>query len=803
MKSLFIFICFLLVHTTGRSQNLPAQKEAGTLKGKVIDKKTQEALIGATIFVHELKTGAVTDINGNYSISRLPVGKFLIEVKYTSYAAKIEEVYIEGEKTVNFEMEQSVAELREIVVTGVSSATQSNLNPVATTIVGKAALLENASTNIIDAVSHKPGISQVSSGASVSKPNIRGLGYNRVVTLYNGVRQEGQQWGDEHGIEIDEMSIDRVEIIKGPGSLMYGSDAIAGVLNMITTHPLPEGTIAGNILANYQTNNNLTGYSVTNSGNIKGVNWNMRFSEKSAENYQNKYDGFVFNSGFKEWNVNGYVGINRKWGYSQIHFTSFNQTLGIIDGARDSSGAFTKSVNDSESVRVTSSDLKNYTSGTPFQKISHQRLFINNQFILGRSRLSFNVGYQLNQRQEFGNPQKPDEYGLYFFLPTWNYDAKFFLPEFKGWKTSFGTSGMFQQNVNKGSEYIIPDYNLFDAGGFFFAQKQSGKLFYSGGFRYDTRKIISQALLLDISGNPASFGSPRFLGFSKFYQNYSASAGMSYQANKKVTFKLNLARGYRAPNISELASNGIHEGSNRFETGNRTLNPETSFQIDLGLEYNSDHITIELNSFNNNIQNYIYASRLPSYTFMYDPNDLIPMYKFIQGTANLYGGEISVDVHPHPWDWLHFENSFSIVKGELLNQPDSSKYLPFIPAPRIQSELRANFRKKGNYLRNMFAKIEFEYYFNQDEYLKENHSETATPSYMLLHAGIGSDIISKKGRKLFSVYFTANNLLDEAYQNHLSRLKYLPANLSTGRTGVFNMGRNFSMKLLIPFDFKK
>jgi iron complex outermembrane receptor protein len=161
---------------------------------------------------------------------------------------------------------------------------------------------------------------------------VRGLGYNRVVTLNNGARQEGQQWGDEHGVEVDEFSIDRAEIIKGPGSLLYGSDAMAGVINFVAPDPVEEGHITGEATASYQTNNQQQGYSLENAGNLKGLNWLLRGSRKLAGSYQNRYDGRVYNSGFGEWDANGYLGLNKRWGYSHFTFSSFNQEVGLRKG---------------------------------------------------------------------------------------------------------------------------------------------------------------------------------------------------------------------------------------------------------------------------------------------------------------------------------------------------------------------------------------------------------------------------------------------------------------------------------------
>ena len=141
-------------------------------------------------------------------------------------------------------------------------------------------IVTNLSSNIIDAIANVPGVSALTTGPNVSKPFIRGLGYNRVLTLYDGVRQEGQQWEDEHGIEIDEYGIDRIEVIKGPASLSYGSDALSGVVNLIPTQSAPDGKIIGDVLAEYQSNNGMFGGSAMLSGSRKGFEWIGRISHK-------------------------------------------------------------------------------------------------------------------------------------------------------------------------------------------------------------------------------------------------------------------------------------------------------------------------------------------------------------------------------------------------------------------------------------------------------------------------------------------------------------------------------------------
>jgi iron complex outermembrane receptor protein len=255
-----------------------------------------------------------------------------------------------------------------------------------------------------------------------------------------------------------------------------------------------------------------------------------------------------------------------------------------------------------------------------------------------------------------------------------------------------------------------------------------------------------------------------------------------------------------------LASNGRHEGTLRFEIGNPDLKPETSLQLDAGLILDTDHINLELTGFTNSIQHYIFPEKLQSVfggDSISNEEEPVPTYKFTQGNSRLYGGEISIDIHPHPLDWLHFENSFSYVRGIQLNQPDTTKNLPFIPAPRLQSEIRINFSPKSALVKNWFARVEMEHTFAQNNFFAANGTETATPNYTLFNLGAGIAVPNSKKATLFSLYITANNIFDVAYQSHLSRLKYAAVNEATGRIGVFNMGRNISFKVEVPLSFKK
>ena len=463
-----------------------------SLSGKITDQKTGETLPGVSVYLPDLKTGAVTNQDGYYSIENLPDNRVLIQVSFIGYQTIVAYVDLSKQRIKDFTIQLSVKEMHDLVVTGMSKATERNRTPVSISSISHTDLIQRASTNIIDAISTQAGVSQITTGAGISKPVIRGLGYNRVVVVNDGIRQEGQQWGDEHGIEIDENAVNNVEILKGPASLAFGSDAMAGVVNMMSYPTLPSGKINGSLSANYQSNNGLYNLSGNVAGNIKGLSWDVRYSNKAAHAYKNKYDGYVFNSGFRENNLGVILGLNKSWGYSHINLSSYHLMPGIVEGARDSvSGNFVKdiAINDSTSVTqlANHNDYLSYRPTTPYQQIYHYKAAWNTNYYIKDGSLKLTLGYQQNRRQEFANVLQPDAYGLYFLLHTINYDLRYVLPDVNTWNFTLGLNGMKQISQNKGIEFLVPDYTLFDIGAYVIAKKTINKLDISGGLRYDIR----------------------------------------------------------------------------------------------------------------------------------------------------------------------------------------------------------------------------------------------------------------------------------------------------------------------------
>ena len=802
--AVFIGTCLLAVPASAQS-----------LKWRVTDDKG-EAIYGAVVSVPDLRIGTVTDSFGYYRMENLARGRYLVEVRLLGYGTATAYVSVNEEAEHHFKLSTSLIEKNEIIVTGTSAATEErrSVSPVQSIRVKE--LRENASTNIVDALAKQPGINQLSTGPAISKPIIRGLGYNRIITMNDGIRQEGQQWGDEHGIEIDDYHVSRVEILKGPASLSYGSDALAGVINIISDDVPPLGSVTGNVTANYQTNNGLAALHAQTAGNVKGFNWSAFGTGKYAHDYKNAYDGYVHNSRFSNRNFGAAAGVAKKWGYSRLSFTSFNQTLGIVEGDRDSAtGRFLKLIDDNgeegEGI-ATDEDGRSYDMQTPSQLISHNKLvWTNNLFMNNGGRIGLTLGYQQNTRKELEDVLDPEIPGLHFLLRSSTYDVRYYLPLINGWQMTTGINGMKQQNRNEGVEFLVPDYELFDAGVFGIAKKDWKAWSVSGGLRFNYRNISSENLFLDSTdarvNELEAGGHQQFTAFDRSFSNLVGSIGASYSVNRQMTLKLNVASGFRAPNIAELSANGVHEGTIRYEYGNASLAPESSIQADLGMIWNSDHVLVNAAVFYNYIRNFIYIRKLLSTggtdSIPIEPNEEgYPAFVFDQANAALYGGELYVDVHPHPFDWLHLDNTLSFVRGINFSGSDSTRNLPAIPAPRWIVELRAQKQSLGKWARNAYAKVGLDVNLTQDNVFSAYSTETRTGGYTLLNAGLGLDITNRRQATICSVTLSGQNLADIAYQSHLSRLKYAPGNNLTGRNGVFGAGRNLSLLLSFPFIFK-
>lgn len=736
-------------------------------KGKVTDATTQEPLVGATVYISDLKATTTTNANGEFTFKNIPSkGKFLVEVRYVGYKTAAQQIDLSANNGVSFALEQSVIESAEIVVTGTPYSANSRTNSLAVVTVNREKLAQSGGTNIIDAIAKVPGVSQVTTGGAISKPSIRGLGYNRVLTIVDGAREEAQQWGDEHGVEVDQFAAARIEVLKGPASLLYGSDALGGVINIIDDLVPAAGEFHGNFTTAYNTNNGLSASSLMLQGNTNGFVYRGRVSYKNAYGFSYK-DKTVPNSGFNETNVSGMLGLNKTWGYAHLSLSRFNTNVGLVEEGPNADGNYL----DEDGNVITNSQARERTQNLPFQNINHYRAALNSNILLGGGQLKTTLAFQKNIRKEF--EESKDEPGLHLDLNSYTYDVKYSFPSKGVWEPTIGFQGMHQTNANNGDEYLIPDYTSDNIGAFAYLKRNFAKGALNAGIRYDYKNIDGKDLIAD--------GDQVFTAFNNNFSNISGSVGFAFEIAKNLNFKGNVGSGFRAPNIAELGANGRHEGTFRYEIGNSNLKQETSLQFDLGLSYDAEKVTLGLNAYSNRIYNYIYPGNFNNETTPFKEEDgsitTLPVYRFVQTDADLIGGEASVDFHLIKS--LHFENTFAYVKGT--NRANNLP-LPFIPAASLINELR--FEPTIKTLKDSFIKVGLTNVFKQDRF---DSFETETNGYTLIDAGIGTSLKVKNGK--VNVWLTAQNLGNKLYYNHLSR--YKPA-------GIYNAGRNISFGISLP-----
>jgi len=757
MKKIKLIVWLLFVPYLVNAQN--------TLQGTIKDEVSGLPISGAVVFIPDLRAGVAADVNGKYNFEKLPSRSLVIQVKSIGYQTIVQLVDLVNTKSLDFKLKIAVLEKSEVVVTGSAFTTDHARTSLSVEPLEKLELQTIGATNITEAIAQIPGVAGISTGGGISKPVIRGLGYNRIITINEGLRQEGQQWGDEHGLEIDQFSADRIEVLKGPASLMYGSDALGGVINILEPIPASLGTIRTEINSQYSTNNKLFVTSAMAEGNQQGFVWRLRGTLKDAAAFKTPTET-VYNSAFNERNGNLMFGLNKKWGYNHFHISTYQAKFGLIEGERDS---LTNQFVNSEGEIVANNDLQTRTLNLPFQKVDHFKISSVGSYFIGKGNLRATFGWQQNDRQEFEDSQTTP--GLFFRLNTVSGDLKFYFPQINNWDLVLGVIALNQINQNKGEEYLIPAFTLNEMGGFFSAKKEWEKWTFNTGLRYDYRAVEGQEL------------DGIFKAFNSKFDAVSGSVGATYEASNKLHYKLNVGRGFRSPNISELSANGIHEGTFRYEIGDPNLNAETSLQFDAAAGYESKKIGGEISVFYNHINNFIYYRSLSNELVDVD-GTLYPVFNYVQGNSVLYGAEFSLDLHL--LDPLHFENKLSYVKAqnEAINQP-----LPFIPPFHLNSELSYQIKGKQNSLfKSTLIKVFSDFYGDQNEV---DIFETKTEGALIFGAGISSEInLSFTDLSLFII---GNNLLDEKYFNHLSRLK---------DAGIYSMGRNFTFGLSLPLTVK-
>lgn len=713
---------YILVLFLGLTSVLQAQN---SIAGKVTD-SNNNPLIGVTVDAIDTHKSTKTDENGGYILSGLPNGEVSLVFTYIGFATQSKKVTkIQNSQSLDVVMTEMAFQMDEVIVSTPFSKLQSQ-NVMKIEKQSVKSMQEKGSATLIEGLATIPGVSQVSTGTSIGKPVIRGLSGNRVLVYSQGVRLENQQFGDEHGLGLNDAGVENVEVIKGPASLLYGSDALGGVLFFNPEKFATANTFQGDLGQRYFTNT--LGSSVTLGLKTSTDNW--KYLIRGAYNAQSDYkipDGDrVTNTRFQEMDFKAGIGYSNTKFSTVLRYNYNNLDLGIPeDGIADQ----------------TTSKKTVY----PKQGVYNNLFSLNNTLFFNTSKLDVNLGYIRNDRNEFEDSDVPV---LHMILNTFDYNVKYYLPTIGKVETIVGVQGMSQDNKNHGEEFLIPDAITNDFGIFGTGIYDWGSNSLQAGIRYDNRQLRT-----DEHGVVGEEG--YFEELDKKYDSFNASLGYKTNLATNLIIRLNAATGFRAPNLAELSSNGIHEGTFRYEIGNSNLKTEQNLQTDLDLEYKASHFEFSVSGFYNHINDYIYAS--PSGAEI----DGVQVYDYIQNNANLYGGEVTLHIHPHPLDWLHYETSFETVTGQL----QDGGYLPQIPANNWNNTIKTDF-VIGRWLEDAFATLNFSTTFSQD---KVSGYETSSDDYTLLNMGFGGKV--NLGKTTFDINLNGNNLLNKTYIPHLSRLK--------------------------------
>lgn len=795
--------------------------QGGSISGRVMS--NGGVISSATVVLENTSYGAITDTNGKFILNSIPPGNYILSVSFVGFEDHVEAITITNResKVPDIVLKPRSEALSEVIITGVTRQTLIRENPIPVKAITTKEINLTTESNIVDVLSVlTPGMEVVKTGPNISKPLIRGLGYNRVLTLYDGIRQEGQQWGDEHGLEVDNYTIERAEVIKGPASLLYGSDALAGVVSLFPY--IPKGTdkrIHGNLTSEYQTNDGLIGNGLRIGYGDEHWVFSLRGSYRMAKDYKNPVDGRVYLTGFKETNFSSLAGYKSAKGYTHLNFTLYNNRQGIPDGSRDSvTRKFTRQIFEADldepenRVVVTDRELNSYRVPDLSQHIQHYRLFVHSNYRIGGGDLDVLVAKQQNSRREYNHPTRSEQAGMYVRLNTLNYGIRYNAPQFSNLEVTVGVNGMTQHNKNlDATDFPIPNYQLFDFGAYVYGKWKKEKWTISGGVRYDLRnenwddfytgEDPVTGFIHQVQKESPDANLP-FPAFQKVFHDASGSVGATYRITPKISLKANIGRAFRAPNISELASNGLDPGAHIIYLGDRTFEPEISLQEDIGAIAHFRNWSADISVFNNNVENYIYLDAVPGA----DGNPLVDnqgnrTYQYRQTPAQLYGGELWLSIHPESIKGLRFDNSISMVYGfnrsaEFKNRGSDGAYLPLIPPAGWRSNLLFTITLQRSWINNIEPRVGMEYAAAQDKFFGLNNTETRTPSYTLFSTGLSADIVYSQSNTL-QLLFQVNNLFNRAYQSHLSRLKYFE-DYANGN-GIYSMGRNMTFKLMFGF----
>lgn len=714
------------------------------LVGRVIDSETNHGVPFAKVGFPSFSVNTSTDSTGNFKLSSVP--STLTKVKVTAFGYKtiLKNVSLTTDSLI-IVLSPSHTVFEEVVVTASEGKLQRE-NITAIEVLSREELFVTGATNLGEALNRIPGVQSSSVGMGISKPVIRGLSGMRVVTYNNGLRIENQQWGQDHGLGSSMVGLDRVEVVKGPSSLLYGSDALGGVIQIIDEPYIQRGKTEVKATTRFESNS----LGTTNEAGVRMNNGNMKLNLHA--NFVNHADFQLTNGRFiknsRYWGTNFKVNAGfRKENYAlNIRYQMMYNRVGIPGHSHNENPSSIDFIRNERGRKGT----------LPAQFNFNNYLLIDNKFFFDRSQLIVQLGNTNSNLREFDEKVTIPFTHLNLNTSTYNIRYDFHWTENLELKT--GVQGMVKLNRNffPTEAFLIPDANTIDNGAYSMLNYQWKKWDFQAGIRYDRRDLetfqtagIDSSIVDNIDDSP----------MSRTYDQLNYAAGF-VRNDKRTTVRLNLSSGYRAPHLAELKADGFHHGSLRYEQGDANLSPEKALQVDATMEIHFDHLELIVNPYFNRIENFIYLNKSEQFVGSF------PIFQFEQAElAYLYGGETGLHYHPHQLHRLHLESTFSLTIAE---RADGTP-INLIPQPMVNTLIRLDVNNKG--------KISVENIVLEHQYFLPQHrvgqNETPTVDFHLINVAANFKLGDADA---WSGSFGVRNVLNTTYMGHLSALKNLGLN---------------------------
>ncbi len=770
---------------------------AQEVSGVILD-ENRKPIEAAAIIVYPSQKSTISDNQGEFSLALTKKDKpqYLI-IKHVSFSdQRLALTNTEDATFIEVVLSQTITDLEEVQLfqPGILQSVIHDSQSV--TLINKDFIAKNNTGTFSGALAALPGINTMNVGVGIAKPMIRGMGFNRILVNNRGIKQEGQQWGADHGLEVDPFAIENVEIIKGPASLLFGSDGLGGVINIKENDRLPEDGNLLQLTSTYQTNNDAISNSLAWKNRYKKWFFEARVTHQDYGDYtipaeEFTYAGFnlpVFDNRLKntagnELHFSGAIGYQSKKIRSSLRLTSFNQKAGIFTGAI----GLPRSYNLQHQGDHRDIDF-------PRQENQHHMVVHNTTVDLGAHRLEFDLGYQRNVREELSFPgahgiaaeQVNTNLALGLYLDTYTSNIRYeFNPNPKH-QVLFGSQFQYMMNKKDGFEFLLPVFTTLQLGFFHYQAYDFSKNWHvNGGIRYDigSHQIDrhEQPVYDQNTFQPTGDFVERTPDFDRDFNNISGGAGVVWKAAKQHHLKLNLGNSFRFPTAIELSSNGVHHGNFRHEVGDQNLNVEKGYQVDFTYLHQSKNTFLEVAAFYGYYRDYIYLAPTGNFSFLPSGGTL---WQYRQNDALFNGFEISGS-YQFPF---HLKTDLAVDFVQNLNR-DSRLPLPLTPAPSILSSIEYNgFFKSSKTLNDGYIFLSGRYNFEQNNV---DRNETTTSDSFLINLGLGFSVAL--GKQNIQCKLSANNLFNTSFFNHISRYRLI---------NLPEQGRNIIFSAQIPLQFK-